>query len=49
MKEKRLIPDELFDVERVKTILRVLFDTLKEKYGRDIFGQGWLYGICKPW
>ncbi len=25
--------------------IRNLFDTLKEKYGRDIFGQGWLYRI----
>jgi len=25
--------------------IRELFDNLKEKYGRDIFGQGWLYRI----
>ncbi len=25
--------------------IRRLFDELKEKYGRDIFGQGWLYRI----
>jgi uncharacterized ubiquitin-like protein YukD len=25
--------------------IRVLFDSLKEKYGRDIFGQGWIYRI----
>lgn len=25
--------------------IRILFDDLKEKYGRDIFGQGWLYRI----
>jgi len=25
--------------------IRELFDDLKEKYGRDIFGQGWLYRI----
>jgi len=25
--------------------IRKLFDGLKEKYGRDIFGQGWLYRI----
>ncbi len=25
--------------------IRELFDELKEKYGRDIFGQGWLYRI----
>jgi methylase of polypeptide subunit release factors len=25
--------------------IRNLFDKLKEKYGRDIFGQGWLYRI----
>ncbi len=25
--------------------IRKLFDDLKEKYGRDLFGQGWLYRI----
>ncbi|MCY0866344.1 MAG: Eco57I restriction-modification methylase domain-containing protein [Aquificaceae bacterium] len=25
--------------------IRKLFDSLKEEYGRDIFGQGWLYRI----
>lgn len=25
--------------------IRQLFDELKEKYGRDVFGQGWLYRI----
>ncbi|GAB4471928.1 MAG: hypothetical protein OHK0057_15950 [Thermoflexibacter sp.] len=25
--------------------IRQLFDSLKEKYGRDVFGQGWLYRI----
>ncbi|MEM4222321.1 MAG: Eco57I restriction-modification methylase domain-containing protein, partial [archaeon] len=25
--------------------IRTLFDSLKENYGRDIFGQGWLYRI----
>ncbi|NWF90446.1 MAG: Eco57I restriction-modification methylase domain-containing protein [Ignavibacteriaceae bacterium] len=25
--------------------IRKLFDDLKEKYGRDVFGQGWLYRI----
>jgi len=25
--------------------IRRLFDELKEKYGRDVFGQGWLYRI----
>jgi len=25
--------------------IRKLFDEIKEKYGRDIFGQGWLYRI----
>ena len=25
--------------------IRILFDGLKERYGRDIFGQGWLYRI----
>jgi hypothetical protein len=25
--------------------IRNLFDSLKEKYGRDIFGQGWIYRI----
>ncbi|GIW21173.1 MAG: hypothetical protein KatS3mg068_0180 [Candidatus Sericytochromatia bacterium] len=29
----------------MKKQIRNLFDTLKEKYGRDIFGQGWLYRI----
>ncbi len=28
--------------------IRKLFDDLKEKYGRDIFGQGWLYRIVSP-
>lgn len=28
--------------------IRNLFDELKEKYGRDIFGQGWLYRIVSP-
>ncbi|MBP9004972.1 MAG: Eco57I restriction-modification methylase domain-containing protein [Candidatus Marinimicrobia bacterium] len=28
-----------------ETGIRNLFDRLKEKYGRDIFGQGWLYRI----
>jgi len=27
--------------------IRELFDGLKENYGRDIFGQGWLYRIIK--
>ncbi|GIV34362.1 MAG: hypothetical protein KatS3mg031_1897 [Chitinophagales bacterium] len=25
-----------------------LFDDLKEQYGRDVFGQGWLYRIVSP-
>ncbi|WP_448539204.1 Eco57I restriction-modification methylase domain-containing protein [Schleiferia thermophila] len=28
--------------------IRQLFDELKEKNGRDIFGQGWLYRIVSP-
>jgi len=28
--------------------IRKLFDDLKEKYGRDVFGQGWLYRIVRP-
>lgn len=28
--------------------IRKLFDDLKEKYGRDIFAQGWLYRIVNP-
>jgi len=28
--------------------IRKLFDDLKEKYGRDIFGQGWIYRIVSP-
>lgn len=31
-----------------ETEIRNLFDELKEKYGRDIFGQGWLYRIVSP-
>ncbi len=31
--------------ELSETEIRKLFDDLKEKYGRDIFGQGWLYRI----
>ncbi|GIW62626.1 MAG: hypothetical protein KatS3mg090_0452 [Patescibacteria group bacterium] len=29
--------------------IRKLFDDLKKKYGRDIFGQGWLYRIVRKW
>ena len=28
--------------------IRALFDALKEKYGRDIFGQGYLFRIVSP-
>jgi len=28
--------------------IRTLFDKLKDKYGRDIFGQGYLYKIIYP-
>jgi hypothetical protein len=28
--------------------IRKLFDDLKEQYGRDVFGQGWLYRIVSP-
>lgn len=28
--------------------IRQLFDDLKEQYGRDVFGQGWLYRIVSP-
>ncbi|MGC8887265.1 MAG: Eco57I restriction-modification methylase domain-containing protein [Verrucomicrobiia bacterium] len=28
--------------------IRQLFDELKEKYGRDVFGQGWLFRIVSP-
>jgi hypothetical protein len=31
-----------------ETDIRKLFDELKEKFGRDIFGQGWLYRIVSP-
>ncbi|NLJ20007.1 MAG: restriction endonuclease [Bacteroidales bacterium] len=31
-----------------ETDIRALFDELKEKYGRDVFGQGWLYRIVSP-
>jgi hypothetical protein len=31
-----------------ETDIRKLFDELKESYGRDVFGQGWLYRIVSP-
>jgi hypothetical protein len=31
-----------------ETDIRKLFDELKEKFGRDVFGQGWLYRIVSP-
>ena len=31
-----------------ETDIRKLFDELKKNYGRDVFGQGWLYRIVSP-
>lgn len=39
---------ELFLSDKSEQDIRCLFDKLKKKYGRDIFGQGWLYRIVKP-
>lgn len=39
---------ELFLSNKNDRDVRGLFDELKEKYGRDIFGQGWLYRIVHP-
>jgi hypothetical protein len=42
-KSKNQIQNYLNNLSENK--IRELFDSLKEKYGRDIFGQGWLYRI----
>ncbi len=39
-------PDELFENSNEKEIDRI-FDYLKGKYGRDIFGQGYIYRIIE--
>jgi hypothetical protein len=39
---------EAFLSQLGETGIRKLFDELKEKYGRDVFGQGWLYRIVSP-
>jgi hypothetical protein len=39
---------EQFLSDKNENEIRSLFDSLKEKYGRDIFGQGWLYRIVSP-
>jgi len=36
---------DLFLSDKSEHEIRCLFDELKEKFGRDIFGQGWLYRI----
>jgi hypothetical protein len=39
-----LTPQEFLDTKTEKEIAKK-FDTLKEKYGRDIFGQGYIYRL----
>jgi very-short-patch-repair endonuclease len=39
---------EAFLSQLGETGIRKLFDELKEQYGRDVFGQGWLYRIVSP-
>jgi methylase of polypeptide subunit release factors len=39
---------EAFLSQLGETDIRKLFDELKEQYGRDVFGQGWLYRIVSP-
>jgi len=43
LKTKSQVQDYLNNLSENQ--IRELFDSLKEKYGRDIFGQGWLYRI----
>jgi len=43
LKTKQDVIDYLKNLKEIE--IRVLFDSLKEKYGRDIFGQGWIYRI----
>jgi len=43
LKTKSQVQDYLNNLSENQ--IRELFDSIKEKYGRDIFGQGWLYRI----
>jgi hypothetical protein len=43
LKTKQDVIDYLGKLSEIE--IRNLFDSLKEKYGRDIFGQGWIYRI----
>jgi hypothetical protein len=43
LKSKKDVEDYLNSLSEKE--IRKLFDGLKKKYGRDIFGQGWLYRI----
>jgi hypothetical protein len=43
LKTKQDVIDYLEKLSEID--IRNLFDSLKEKYGRDIFGQGWIYRI----
>jgi hypothetical protein len=43
LKTKQDVIDYLKNLKEIE--IRDLFDSLKEKYGRDIFGQGWIYRI----
>jgi hypothetical protein len=43
LKTKQDVIDYLKNLKEID--IRNLFDSLKEKYGRDIFGQGWIYRI----
>jgi hypothetical protein len=43
LKTKQDVIDYLEKLSEIE--IRNLFDSLKEKYGRDIFGQGWIYRI----
>jgi hypothetical protein len=43
LKTKQDVIDYLKNLKEIE--IRDLFDSLKEKYGRDIFGKGWIYRI----
>jgi len=43
LKTKQDVIDYLKNLKEIE--IRTLFDSLKENYGRDIFGQGWIYRI----
>jgi len=45
LKTKSQVQDYLNNLSENQ--IRELFDSLREKYGRDIFGQGWLYRIVR--